>query len=246
VYWTHNDSGDGPFVYAFNEKGENLGTFRVSNAQNNDWEDMAEYKDPSGKCFLYIGDVGDNNTRRPERTIFRLAEPAVSESTYNTISRSPILTEPASFLNFRYPGVPRNAETIMVDPQSGSVYVLTKSIEKPSEVFKIVGEFGSSEPVLAQKVGDVAVPNVPNGQLTGGDISPDGKHVVICDYSFGYEMELPVGAKSFDEIWGVKPDRFDIGKIPQAEAIGYTADGSAVLLTSEKERPPIVKVQRTQ
>src|SRR3982751_2335002 len=57
VYWTHNDSGDGPNIYAFNEKGQNLGTFRVSNAQNDDWEDIAEYRDPSGTCFIYIGDI---------------------------------------------------------------------------------------------------------------------------------------------------------------------------------------------
>jgi hypothetical protein len=41
VYWTHNDSGDGPFIYAFDAAGESRGVFRVSGAQARDWEDMS-------------------------------------------------------------------------------------------------------------------------------------------------------------------------------------------------------------
>src|SRR5215213_3894622 len=41
VYWTHNDSGDGPFIYAFNSRGEASGVFRVTGAQARDWEDIS-------------------------------------------------------------------------------------------------------------------------------------------------------------------------------------------------------------
>src|SRR5882757_10862027 len=54
VYWTHNDSGDEAFIYAFNLKGEKIGTWRVPNAKNEDWEDIAAFKDKNGKCFLYL------------------------------------------------------------------------------------------------------------------------------------------------------------------------------------------------
>jgi hypothetical protein len=246
VYWTHNDSGDDPNIYAFSEKGENLGTFRVTNSQNDDWEDIAEYKDQSGKCFIYIADIGDNKRRRADRTIFRVAEPQVDDRTRGTESKNAIGTEPAAVLNFRYPNSERNAETMMVNPRTGDIYVLTKSIEHGSEVFKLSVNFGNSDVAIAQRIGAVVVPNVPNGQLTGGDISPDGKRVVLCDYSWGYELELPEAAKSFDEIWKVKPYRIDIGKLPQTEAIGYTADGLAIIATSENKHPPIVKVRRHQ
>ena len=99
---------------------------------------------------------------------------------------------------------------------------------------------------VAQKVADLTVPNVPNGQLTGGDISPDGRRVVLCDYSWGYELQLPAGAKNFDEIWNTKPDRIDLGKLPQSEAIAYMSDGSTIIATSEKKHPPIVEVRRNQ
>ena len=246
VYWTHNDSGDGPNIYAINEKGENLGTFRVSNSQNDDWEDIAEFKDSSGKCFIYIADVGDNKTRRAEETIFRVPEPPISDSTRGTTSKNSITTEPASALNFRYPGIQRNSETLMVNPQTGDIYVLTKSIERASEVFKLAGNFGKSDITVAAKIADLAVPNVPNGQLTGGDISDDGRHVVLCDYSWAYEIELPANTKNFDEIWGVKPDRIDFGKVSQAEAVGYSPNGSAIVITSEGGHSPIVLVKRSQ
>src|SRR5829696_10367652 len=60
AYWTHNDSGDGPFIYAFGSVGEPLGVFRVAGAQARDWEDIAAGPGPDrGKSYLYIGDIGD-------------------------------------------------------------------------------------------------------------------------------------------------------------------------------------------
>src|SRR5215211_5767835 len=41
AYWTHNDSGDGPFIYSFDSSGNTLGIFSVNGAQNRDWEDIA-------------------------------------------------------------------------------------------------------------------------------------------------------------------------------------------------------------
>ncbi len=34
VFWTHNDSGDEAFIYAFDGKGKKLGTWKVSGAKN--------------------------------------------------------------------------------------------------------------------------------------------------------------------------------------------------------------------
>src|SRR4051812_20403333 len=37
IFWTHNDSGDDAFIYAINATGDNLGTWRINGAINNDW-----------------------------------------------------------------------------------------------------------------------------------------------------------------------------------------------------------------
>ena len=65
AYWTHNDSGDGPFIYAFDTRGDSYGVFRVTSAEARDWEDIAAGPGPqANKSYLYIGDIGDNDAKR--------------------------------------------------------------------------------------------------------------------------------------------------------------------------------------
>src|SRR5688500_17654320 len=78
VLWTHNDAGSDAFIFGLTPEGKNLGAWKVQNARNIDWEDIESYKDSSGKCFLLIGDIGDNEQNRPELTIYRIHEPSVS------------------------------------------------------------------------------------------------------------------------------------------------------------------------
>ena len=83
VYWSHNDSGDGPNLYAIDASGRLLATFVVGGAEARDWEDMG-----SGPCVgappqtppvcLYLGDIGDNSGVREWATVYVVAEPTVS------------------------------------------------------------------------------------------------------------------------------------------------------------------------
>jgi hypothetical protein len=99
VLWTHNDSGDDAFIFAINVKGEVLGTWKVENATNEDWEDIAAHKDAAGKCWLYIGEIGDNKLRRPEHAVYRLPEPAVTGPTGST-RKEPLTASGAEMLRF--------------------------------------------------------------------------------------------------------------------------------------------------
>ena len=78
MLWTHNDAGNDALIFGMDTAGKHLGTWRVANAQNVDWESIATYKDPSGKCFLAIGDIGDNDEVRAELEIYRVPEPTAS------------------------------------------------------------------------------------------------------------------------------------------------------------------------
>ena len=242
VLWTHNDSGDGPFIYAVSSKGELLGTFQVENARNRDWEDIAAYKE-NGTCYLYIGDIGNNKLEKAEGTIYRVKEPTISADASSSDKKSPFKTEPATEESFKFPDTPHNAETLMVNPTTGDIYVLTKLMEGPSIVYKITPKFGDNNVVVATRVGEVSVPAVPNGLLTGGAIAPDGKSVVICDYSSGYELKLG-SSTNFDEIWKQKPVPVNLGERKQGEAITYSADGSSIFATSEGKKPPLIEVKR--
>lgn len=239
VFWTHNDSGNDAFVFAINSKGKHLGTWRVTNARNSDWEDIGVFKSPEG-CYLFIGDIGDNKRERAEHRVYRVKEPVVSASTSSSSKKDALPTDPADAVVFKYPDTLHDAETLVVQPQSGTIYVLTKRMDGPSLVFKVKPEFGSA--VVAEKVGEVSVPAVPNGLLTGGGAAPDGKKVVLCDYSAGYVLDLGASA-NFDDIWKQKPVPVDLGDRKQGESVTFGADGTSIFTTSEKRNSPITEVK---
>ena len=136
-----------------------------------------------------------------------------------------------------------DAETLLVAPDGKELYVLTKRKEGPSEVYKIAANFGGPQ-VKGVKVAEITLPAILTGLLTGGDVSPDGRHVVLCDYVAGYELSLPDGVRSFDDIFNQKPIKFDIGKREMGEAIAYSADGTSVFSTSEGVGAPLFQMAR--
>lgn len=244
VFWTHNDSGNDAFLFALNEKGEKLGTFRVASAKNHDWEDIAAFQNENGECFLYIGDIGNNTKSRDIFTIYRVREPKISDADKNSSKKNPAKTENAEAIRFEYPDSPRDAETLMVHPKTGEIYILSKRISEPSGVYKLRKNYDLQKTNRLEKIADLTVPAIPNGFLTGGDISPDGSRVILCDYFNAYEIVLPEKAGKFDEIWKQKPVIVELGKRAQGEAVGYSADGRAIFATSEKENSPMIKVSR--
>ena len=85
---------------------------------------------------------------------------------------------------------------------------------------------------------------MPNGLLTGGEISPDGSRIILCDYYNGYEIVLPKDAENFDEIWKDEASIIELGTREQGEAICYSVDGEAIYATSEKKNSPFIEVRR--
>src|SRR5687768_6150727 len=80
VYWTHNDSGNTPRVWAFRlseadrreHKAKDMGYVDLENASSVDWEDIAA---GPGKT-IYVLDGGDNPPcQRTDKQIHRFTEP---------------------------------------------------------------------------------------------------------------------------------------------------------------------------
>lgn len=215
VFYTHNDSGNKPYLFKFNANGKTLRTFEVEGAQQYDWEDMASAT-LDGKPYLFIGDVGDNTGRRKSVRVYRVPEPsgkaAVVDQTYT----------------LEYPDGAQNCETLLLDPKTGDITLVTKTSEAGSSIYflkrpKSTGTF------KLQKVGTVAVGGSFRQArlITGGAYSQDGEYVVLRTYLGAYEFKS--GPKWFQN----KPTKVNTNIEAQGEAITYTLRGNAFITTSE-------------
>ncbi|HEX3184303.1 MAG TPA: hypothetical protein VHQ94_05890 [Pyrinomonadaceae bacterium] len=244
IYWTHNDSGDGPLVYAFDATGESRGVFRVAGAQARDWEDMAIGPGPErGQSYLYLGDIGDNDKVRTEIVVYRVAEPKLTPADKTSTKARPKTTAAADAIRLRYPGGKFDAETLLVHPVTGNLYIITKAMLANAVVYEAAAPLVSGQVTTLKRIAEIKVPSLLGGALTGGSISPDGHRVALCDYLQGYEVVLPRSSKNFNDVWKQKITGFNLGQREQGESITYRADGKALLATSEGKRPPLIQVE---
>ena len=243
VYWTHNDSGDGPFIYAFDGGGTRKGVWRVAGASAFDWEDMAAGPGPiAGKNYLYIGDIGDNQERRSEITVYRVLEPAIIGANVSKSKAS--LTDPAEAIRLRYPDGKHDAEALLVNPLTGNIYIVTKIPFGNAGIYEAVAPLATNRKIMLVRIGTLEVPSLLGGIITGGVISPDGRRVAFCDYMQGYEAVLPDASSTFNTVWKQPLHSFALGNRKQGEAITYRLDGKALLATSEGSPMPLFQVVR--
>jgi hypothetical protein len=246
LLWTHNDSGAGPYVYAIGIDGKLNGIWKVPGASAVDWEDIASGR--SGDvCEIFIGDIGDNGLKRSHVSVYIVAEPESGSGAKNT--KDAPETAPSRELKLTYPDGPHNAETLMFDQRTGDIYIVTKSRDAPAAAYRVpssVWKSAGGKAIELEKVADLSLPALPPGFATGGDISDDGRRVVICDYYNAYEYSLPKGKNDLRNIWGATPTIVDVGKREQGESVAYSADANAIFLTSESRtaKTPLIEVKR--
>lgn len=230
IYYTHNDSGDVPRFFKFDTDGRVLATYILRGAEAIDWEDMASAR-IDGRSYLFLGDIGDNQKRRSTITIYRVEEP---HGAAGVIANFETYT-------LTYPDGPHDAETLMANPKTGDLYIVAKTGERPG-VYKLARPPRSGRFKL-RRIGAITIPSAaPGGQLvTGGDISPDGKWVVVRTYFAAYEWPVP---KKFDDWVKGSPSAIRLAGEMQGEAICYSRNGEALITTSEGTPCPVSIVRR--
>jgi hypothetical protein len=244
VVWSHNDSGDGPRLYAIDLSGHLLATIPVANAAARDWEDMASgpcpnslqatTSPPSTAACLYLADTGDNSHSRAELTIYVVVEPQLSRGA----ASSPVT---AQSFRFRYPGEPNDSEALAVSP-NGDVTIVTKGLTGTIDFFgisstNVARAITSGETLTAEYLGDTGIqPNAAISRLvTGAAVSPDGMTLAVRTYNevffYGAEQSGKKGSR-----WRDLQRPCSLGDAePQGEAIDYL-DSETLLLTSERSR----------
>lgn len=230
VLWVHNDSGGSARVFAMDVQGQDLGQYTITGASNRDWEDMAIGPGPvGGQDYLYLGDIGDNNADYGSIVIYRVAEPAVSST------QAPVTVDlsGADTITLTYPDGARDAETLMVDPVNGDLYVVSKG-ESHSRVYRVA----ASQLVNGATVAMEYKAQLPWGWATGGDISPDGQEIIIRGYVVASLWTRPGGGDLWDAFAGPAVS-IPLVADGQGEAIGFDADGLGYYTVAEGASAPI-------
>jgi hypothetical protein len=253
VLWSHNDSGDGPNLYAIDVSGKLLAVFRVTGAMARDWEDIAAGPCPADgtapessaapSSCLFIADTGDNDQVRPDVSIYVVPEPRLSGAGSSS-------TVAARTLRYRYPSGPTDAEALAVRP-NGDLTIVSKGRSGTISFFSIPATtvtkaIASGEVITAIFAGNTGIqPDLRNGRLaTAAAVSPDGMTLAVRTYYEVYFFKLVT--RRGENRWE------DIGRScalgdaePQGEGIDYL-DAKTLLLTSERSRGRPGSIHRLQ
>lgn len=174
VLWTLNDSGNDPWIFATDTLGGDLGAFRVTDADNEDWEAIALGPCDRLEC-LYIADTGDNGESRDEVRIYRVPEPALPAG-------SPT-TRPAEVLRLRYPDGPRDVEAAFVG-SDGTIFLISKGRGGTARAYRVPARAWKERgTVMAEALGALQIETGGLGNLvTDAALSPAGDRVAIRTY----------------------------------------------------------------
>lgn len=226
VFWTHNDSGDAPLLYAIDATGKYLGQWRVTGAQASDWEDLAYGPCADDTFCLYIGDFGNNSKQRTDLAVYRVKEPNVD---LNANTPADADTTQATRFGFRYPESIGNhdAETLMVAPD-GQLFVMTKG--SPTHLLKLPQDTETEqEATLLASYDGLST-------LTGGDLSADGGMLVVRNYLRAWVYDVQ-DVNALTDALMISPTILRLRSEPQGEAIAFDAQNNLITLSEKTDQP---------
>lgn len=170
--WTHNDGGDGPFLYLISSfDAKILKKISLVGIKNEDWEDLAIGPSILGdtSTYIYLGDIGDNKKNKTIKKIHFFREPKIKDFDNELIEINDIKT-----ISFYSEKKIENFETLMIDPNSKELFLIAKNKKKKQNIYKIDTENIEIDEI--QKAKKYLTLNLKNlkGEITGGEISRNG------------------------------------------------------------------------
>lgn len=231
IFWTHNDSGGKPVLFAFNREGEDLGAYELKGATAVDWEDMASFS-VGQKRYLLVADVGDNIEQRKSYTLYFVEEPAVRARPGKPLSLSVVMR-----VDFTYEDGPHNCESVAVDPVRMEILLVSKVGSGGCKMYVLpLPRQKLVRNAVAKAVGALQIPTT-----TAMDISPDGLRAVVLTYGDAYEYARRAG-EDWKAAVSRAPRTIAMPRRTQGEAICYGLNGRTLYLTSEMAPSPLLEV----
>ncbi|GGT24852.1 WD40 repeat domain-containing protein [Streptomyces chromofuscus] len=209
VYWTHNDSDDGAYLYAVDSAtGETVATLTLTGVGRP--RDVEAVSIGPGDQ-IYVGDIGDNLGGSWDHVwIYQLPEP--KELTDRTVRATQYVV--------RYADGPRDAESLVVHPRTGRVYLIDKN-EAGGHLYEGPERLSASGTNVFEPIAPVA-----DLEATDAAFSPDGERLVVRSY---------FGSLAYDWNDGriKRTGRLGVPSLGQGESVTYTADGTKVMFGNE-------------
>jgi hypothetical protein len=237
IYYIHNDSGDTSRFFAIKPDGEVVSTIYFNGDPTDpqgvtDCEDIAVGPGPTpGKSYVYVGDIGDNYSRRNYLTIYRIEE----NKAWTTKS---VCNEKAVALHLRYTDGPKDAETLMIDPIQRLIYIISKRRDTVG-VYTTPLIYKPEDTLFLTRRCKLFFSGIkPFKWITAGDISKDGQQILVKSYVNVYYWKR----ENNEPVWQTlqrKPKELPYKMERQGEAIGFTPDGKGYYTTSEGVYQPI-------
>jgi hypothetical protein len=243
VLWVINDGGNGEKLIAMDTNARRIATFNLKGVKNIDWEDLASFT-LEGKNYVLIADTGDNGGIRKTLQIYVFEEP-------KELKEGQTLELAWSF-DFKWPDGARDCEAVAVDALRGEILLIPKK-RVPPELFRLP-LMPNTTNVIATKIGELPGVTQPDAneleknpvygryrsQITAADLSPNGRVLMALSYHSVF-FYIRDANGSWTNALTSKPYHFAFPWLPQAEAISFNREGSAIYIGSEQRPVPILR-----
>ena len=239
VFWSHNDSGGKPELFAFSEDGRSIGGCRLIGAKALDWEDMACYEH-DGVSRIIAADCGDNERRRSAIQLYVFDEPEPSRTTE---------IENVDTIVVRYPDGAQNCEAVAVDVARNQIILIAKTALPLAGIYTIelppAHEGTPSEKtrstrrrdVTAKRIGTLAVPMV-----SAMDIHSETGDLWVVNYFQAFRFSCDDRTETIAKQLARVPTNVPLPRLKQIEAVAVT-DTQEVWVTTEGSPTRLAKVR---
>ena len=244
VFFTINDSGNDPLLFALDTANKDRGVWRVTNANNTDWEaaSVGPCSAGSPEWCVYIGDVGDNEATHRSRKIYRVAEPRATSSVGLDSLKAEKLT-------YEYPNGPQDVEAMYV-ARNADVFLIAKRLRLdptgrrplPALVYRLPASAWIEKGRVVAELTDslpIAPGSAPFRLITDASLSPDAKHLAVRTYMQLYAFDADSATGRLNH--SVPPAVCNLLTVDevQGEGVTWVDNHGRFLFTTEGRRAPI-------
>lgn len=227
-FWVHNGGKIDRF-FAITREGRPAGTFILPRPLVDAGEITIGPGVASEKSTLYLADIGDLAKERRSFVVVRVEEPPLTPDQPKSVE---VLD--AVYLTFSYPDAGHDAQTLLADPISGDLCIITKE-EGQGIIFRAARErslFGNN-PIL-ERAG-----TIPMDGITGGAVSRDGQRIALRNRESVRMWRRALG-ESIPQALVRSAPLYRMDSQEPAGALTFAIDGSGYFQLNQGDDQPIL------